>query len=82
MIRLAFSALLMIAPTFSVAQSSELSPWFGSVDTAEFQLELMPGDPAIGPAMSAAAPMGDCQSVCPNPPKFAIVTGQGLAKAP
>ena len=82
MIRLAFSALLMIAPTFSVAQSAELSPWFGSVDTSEFQLELMPGDPIIEPAMSATVPLGDCQSVCPNPSKFAIISGQGLAKAP
>jgi hypothetical protein len=82
MIRLALSALLIIAMTPSVAWATELSPWFGSADTAEFQLELMPMDPAIEPAMSSSVPTGDCQSVCPNPPKFAIVGGQDLAKAP
>jgi hypothetical protein len=82
MIRLAFSALLMIAMTLTVAQATESSPWFGSVDTAGFQLELIPVAPEIGPAMSAAVPKEDCRNVCPTPPKFAIVGGQDLAKAP
>ncbi len=82
MFRLALSALLMIALHLQVAQATELSPWFGSTDMAGFRLELMPMDPATGPAMSATAPAGNCQGVCPNPPKFAIVEGQDLAKAP
>jgi hypothetical protein len=82
MIRLALSSLLMTAMALPVAHATESSPWFGSADTVGFQLELTPVAPANGQAMSTSVPMGDCQSVCPNPPKFAIVGGQDLAKAP
>jgi hypothetical protein len=82
MFRLALSALLMATLPLLAAQATELSPWFGSADTAGFRLELMPMDAATGPAVSAIVPAGNCHGVCPNPPKFAIVQEQDLAKAP
>jgi hypothetical protein len=82
MFRLALTVLLTTALSIEAVHATEFSPWFGSAETVGFQMELMPADPATPPEMSAIVPTGNCRDVCPNPPKFAIVEDQDLAKAP
>ncbi len=82
MFRLALAVLLMSAQAPQTAQAAELSPWFGSEDAAAFQLGLTPMDLQEGSPVSVTMPTEECNGICSNPPKFAIMGAQDLAEAP